>query len=230
MYSTSMANTSKPGLRTKSKQFIRRHFLPRTCLTEQEKYFKDGGNALLYPWVLPRDSICVDIGAYLGDYIKGYLDKNNLGRILAFEPIPQYYTKIIDEFGDNPQVSVFPYALSSESGWIQVIPNGAATTLVPSSNNSLSETSIQIRCELFSILNILIPEGKIDWVKINIEGAEYQLLRYLDLSSSMKRIKTLVVQFHHIDGENLTQMHALLSKTHTMCWGYNYVWERWDVN
>jgi FkbM family methyltransferase len=229
MYITAMASSSKPGLRTKSKKFIRSRFFPRTWLTEQERYFLDGGNTLLYPQQLPSDSVCLDVGGYLGEFIQGYLDRRNLGFIYSFEPIPEYYKIIIDKFGGHPQVAVLPYALFPESGWLDVLPEGAATTLLQKNQVSPIKSTTRIRCESFSILSTLIPEGKVDWVKINIEGGEYELLQYLISSTNIRNIQTLVVQFHPITGVELNEVHSLLSQTHIMIWGYEFVWERWDL-
>lgn len=228
MYTTDMAR-ARPGLRTKLKKFVRSHFFPRYWLTEQELFFKDGGNALLYPYQLPRESVCLDIGGYVGDFIQGYLDRGNLGSIYSFEPIPEYYTVIIDKFGGHDQVVALPYALCPESGWLDVYPEGAATTLLQTNKVSPNEATTRIRCESFTILNALIAEGKVEWAKINIEGGEYELLRYLVSSTNIRNIQTLVVQFHPIAGAELEEVHLILSKTHNMIWGYKFVWERWDL-
>jgi hypothetical protein len=69
----------------------------------------------------------------------------------------------------------------------------------------------------------------LDWVKMNIEGSEYELIRFLESSQILQRIKTLVVQFHDIEGESLESVHTILDRSHVKKWGYEYVWERWDV-
>jgi hypothetical protein len=64
--------------------------------------------------------------------------------------------------------------------------------------------------------------------KINIEGAEYELLNYMNI----KNIKYLQVQFHLIDGYNCESLYEQvvkkLSKTHKLSWRYPFVWESWE--
>jgi hypothetical protein len=49
---------------------------------------------------------------------------------------------------------------------------------------------------------------------MNIEASEYELIRFLESSQILQRIKTLVVQFHDIEGESLESMHTILDRSH----------------
>ena len=107
--------------------------------------------------------------------------------------------------------------------------DGAATTLFETKKTSDPSPIVRIRCEPYLLFENQVSGITLDWVKMNIEGSEYELIRFLESSSILKRVKTLVVQFHEIKGESLESMHIILGRTHVKKWGYEYVWERWDV-
>lgn len=69
-------------------------------------------------------------------------------------------------------------------------------------------------------------------MKVNCEGAEYELLNYIIDSGLVDNIRHLQVQFHLIEGVNVqslyTRLSALLSKTHRLKWIYPFCWESWE--
>jgi len=224
-----MSLDSKPGIRTIVTKFIRSRLLPRKLLSESENFFKSGGNALLFPDDLPPDSFCVDFGGYKGDWVLGCLERQNLSNFWVYEPVPKYFEEIKEIFIATPNVTVHPYALANEGSSVEIQLDGAATTLFGTNETSDSSPIVRIRCEPYLLFENQVSGRTLDWVKMNIEGSEYELIRFLESSQILQRIKTLVVQFHDIEGESLESMHTILARSHVKKWGYEYVWERWDV-
>ena len=73
---------------------------------------------------------------------------------------------------------------------------------------------------------------RIDFIQINIEGGEYDILEWLIESGDIKQIKILQIQFHdrkEIDSKRrMEDIQINLEKTHTLEWAFRpYVWERW---
>jgi len=70
--------------------------------------------------------------------------------------------------------------------------------------------------------------------KINIEGAEYELLDYIIGKELIKHINNIQVQFHYVDGLDCEKMYeelaTKLSKTHSLTWRTAFVWENWKRN
>ena len=68
-------------------------------------------------------------------------------------------------------------------------------------------------------------------VKMNIEGGEYELLKYIISKGLMKNIRELQVQFHLIDGIDSKGRYKRLSDdlslTHKLTWRTPFVWENW---
>ena len=73
----------------------------------------------------------------------------------------------------------------------------------------------------------------VDLAKINIEGAEYDLLDDLLDSGCITVFRNLQVQFHDFVVENAAaRMHAIqqrLAATHELTWQYPFVWENWRL-
>ena len=73
---------------------------------------------------------------------------------------------------------------------------------------------------------------KIDVLKINIEGSEYDLLERIIELNLHTNIKNLQIQFHRIiencDSKRTKIQNALL-QTHKCTWNYNFVWENWQI-
>lgn len=224
-----MSLDAKPGIRTIVTKCIRSRLLPRKLLSESEKFFKSGGNSLLFPSDLPPDSLCVDFGGYKGDWVLGCLDRQNLSDFWVYEPVPEYFEEISEIFRATPKVTIHPYALSSESKTLEIQLDGAATTIFGTNETSDSVPIVRIRCEPYLLFENQVSGRTLDWVKMNIEGSEYELIKFFESSQILQRVKTLVVQFHDIEGESLDSMYLLLDQTHVKKWGYKYVWERWDL-
>lgn len=73
---------------------------------------------------------------------------------------------------------------------------------------------------------------RIDLMKINIEGAEYDLLDHLIQSGIVLRIKNIQVQFHDfvLDAERRMRcIQAGLACTHELTYQYPFVWENWRL-
>jgi hypothetical protein len=71
---------------------------------------------------------------------------------------------------------------------------------------------------------------KIDLMKINIEGGEYELLSRLIETGDIKKISQLQIQFHCVSPNSIVQMNEIkdnLRKTHHSTFEYEFVWENW---
>ena len=69
-------------------------------------------------------------------------------------------------------------------------------------------------------------------MKINIEGAEYDLLVHLIETSYIGRINNIQIQFHDFvkDAEKrMIEIEEKLAKTHKLTYQYPFVWENWKA-
>ena len=71
---------------------------------------------------------------------------------------------------------------------------------------------------------------KIDLIKINIEGGEYDLLDHILEIGFVENIENLQIQFHNFVENSDSRMETIqtkLSQTHKPTYQYKYVWENW---
>lgn len=224
-----MTSNSKPGMRTLVTKFIRRNLVPFESLSESEKFFKRGGNELLIPLGLEAGTTCIDFGGYKGDWVQSCINNGNKSSIIVFEAIPEFAEYISEVTKGNPLIHIIPHALSADEQDVYISIDGAASSFHLNASKDPSEQVLKIHTKPYSLLKELVGSRRIDWMKINIEGAEYELLEYLFQSTLIRQVETLVVQFHEMNSQRLESFHELLSETHRKSWGYEYVWERWDL-
>ena len=69
-------------------------------------------------------------------------------------------------------------------------------------------------------------------MKINIEGAEYELLTRLIEVGLVKNIKNIQIQFHNFSCDSRVHMEEIqrvLGQTHRLTYQYEFVWENWEL-
>lgn len=134
---------------------------------------------------LREGMIVVDVGAHHGFYtILAARRVGMSGRVIAFEPSPTEYRKLMQHLKLNrlsSRVWVFPYALSSEEG--------EATLFVSMGRRNSGLNSLRSLERIQSGGNIIVQTmtldnfakiygiNKIDFVKVDAEGAELEVLK-----------------------------------------------------
>lgn len=124
-----------------------------------------------------EDDIVVDIGASVGDFIWSILDKKPK-HCWAIEPLKDYYRALISNCYGKP-VSFVNAAISNQKT-LQIFWDGMT--------ENPKTLAFQ---ELIS--NFLIE--KIDFMKVDCEGGEYDIFNFENLEILVK-IKKIVIEFH----------------------------------
>ena len=127
--------------------------------------------------VLRPDSNCVDVGCHRGDILRSILLLAPNGRHCAFEPIPALYESLKIAF---PSVQMFNLALSDtegEASFQHVTTNPAYSGLRRRRYERDSEIVEQILIRTAPLDTVLPKDFRMDFLKIDVEGAELQVLR-----------------------------------------------------
>jgi FkbM family methyltransferase len=184
----------------------------------------DGDRTLRLEYDLSADSTVLDVGGYEGQWTSDIVAMYGC-RVHVFEPIPEFAEQIERRFARNPLVTVHPVGLSVRDGTsVATVAGDASSHLRPGDH----PVEIQLRAAESMIEELGLEQ--IDLVKINIEGAEYDLLDHLVAVGLMSRIRDLQVQFHTFVPNAVERMHAVrksLDATHHPTYQYDFLWENW---
>ena len=148
---------------------------------------------------LGRGSGCVDVGCHRGDILELMLRAAPTGYFYAFEPLPNFFAGLKKDF-NQANIEIHEIALSDSDGEAQfnhVVSNPGYSGFLPRRYDRPQETEAKITVKMRRLDDIVDPRHRIDLVKIDVEGAELQVLR--GATGLLKRDQPVVV-FEHGKG------------------------------
>lgn len=165
-------------------------FLLRTCLKARgyNNYasFEMSGEKHFLERVLPsiQPEFCVDVGANIGEYASKLLALESVTRVYAFEPLPTPFRRLMDlqQKSSGRLVAVnLGVGESCETRTIHYDPAATALASLCSENQSISFISNWASAEIgvTTLDHHFCQSGfgeKIDFIKIDTEGFEYEVL------------------------------------------------------
>jgi FkbM family methyltransferase len=190
-----------------------------------EQWFADRGDQTLrLDYDLNENSLVCDLGGYEGQWSSDIFARYCC-TIHIFEPVQAFATQIERRFSGNRKIHVHRIGLGNCTGKLSL-----AVCKDRSSVFRDSATSEEIQLVRAADFLQQISIGKIDLLKINIEGGEYELLEHLIESGLVENIRDIQVQFHDIIPEaerRMNQIQQALARTHALTYQYRFVWENW---
>jgi FkbM family methyltransferase len=130
---------------------------------------------------LAPEAVCVDVGCHKGLYLDPMRRQATRGLFFAFEPIPYLYDLLSAKYRNDSRVKLFNMALSAASGSAELFIN--ATDMGLSGLNKREGRSGIDRDRLRKVvvpvgtLDEVLGDRHIDFIKIDVEGAEFDVLR-----------------------------------------------------
>lgn len=128
--------------------------------------------------VIQSDSNCIDVGCHKGEILDEILKYSPNAIHFGFEPIPSLYSELKKRY--SGKATILAYALSSEEGnsTFQFVKNAPAYSGIKRRNYNVENPDIEeIQVKLNTLDNV-IPKGlKIDFIKIDVEGGEFGVLK-----------------------------------------------------
>ncbi len=160
-------------------------------------------------------NILIDCGAHLGQTIDCFklsnAYKNNKWEIYSFEAIKDL-SKIISK--KHPDINVTNKAVWIKDGTINFFQtkikknyiknenllHGQGSSLIVEKTSGDLDKENPINIECFDLANWIKTNFSSDdniWLKIDIEGAEYEVLKHLIDTNIISYIKKLFIEFHY---------------------------------
>jgi FkbM family methyltransferase len=187
------------------------------------------GDWLRYEYNLNENSIVIDLGCYVGEFTKIMEDKFNC-YIYSFEPIKLFHDVCVDKFKNNTKIKVYKAGLSNENKKVDFTIGGEASSMFSDENKP------EIDVDLIKIDDFLEQEKiqKVNVLKMNIEGGEYDLLEYMIKNQLTEKFENIQVQFHENVFEGWEEKYNFiinnLTKTHHLTYKFEFKFENWEIN
>ncbi|WP_392532209.1 FkbM family methyltransferase [Nostoc sp. C117] len=148
---------------------------------------------LLLHNILRTDSNCVDIGANQGEFLTLFSQLCPSGEHYAFEPLPKLAQGLVENFS---HVKVFNCALSNRAGrtTFYCVPGYEAWSGLQKQHYPAKVNPVEIEVEIKRFDDVIEDKIQVDFIKIDVEGAEFEVLQGAELT--IKRCKPTIL-FEH---------------------------------
>jgi FkbM family methyltransferase len=192
------------------------------------RFLKDGGEPIgirgTQKVSVPPGGVVIVLGGYLGESARGYLGRFPAARLIVFEPIPEFYSALRnDPYLIGAEIS--PSAAWVDSKGLELSLEKDATGMFASGPSKFVNT-----VDFAKFLDSLNSQPAL--LEINIEGAEFELMKHF-LTNSTNLPRTILVQFHKVSPNSTHQreeVQELLRSRYLQTYSYDWVWERWDLS
>jgi FkbM family methyltransferase len=176
-------------------------FLVRTWVYDDEATVFLEGEEDIFPLInLNRDSIVIDVGAYIGTYSIRFCKVAYKGKIVSIEPLYDNYLMLIYNVKLNNCKNLYPVNMGiwSEEGIKSIFydsygMSGATLNINLIDKQSNFHKSITKVTTLDKLINSF-GLTKIDFIKIDVEGSEYEVL--IGANKALDITKNILIETH----------------------------------
>ena len=200
--------------------------LPARIKALKDWYYANEKIDLRLHYSLTEESVVFDLGGYEGQWAQDIWDRFRC-TIHVFEPVSIYAQQIQRRFSGNSKIHVYEFGLAGKDSLETIYVD-------EESSSAFGKKGTRQEMKLTDVSEFVAAQQltKIDLLKINIEGGEYELLEKIIDSKLISNVQNIQVQFHDFIDGAITKRAAIqqnLKKTHTMTYCYPFVWENWQL-
>ena len=192
-------------------------------------WFRDRGDQTMrLDYDLNEESIVFDLGGFEGQWASDIAAKYAC-TIHIFEPVPDFAQRAFAAVLAAIAASLFTKRASPPK------PGAAEISFAGDCSSVYKAAGKTCPIEMIAAADFLLQHGisRIDLMKINIEGGEYDLLEHLIATGWVSSIRDIQVQFHDFVPNAAARMKSIqdsLALTHSLTYQYPFVWENWRRN
>jgi len=183
-----------------------------------ERWQREDLEHLRYEYDLNRDDVVFDVGAYRGEFATEIRRRYGC-QLVVIEP-----TDAVFQLKAVTGVRIVNRAAAAFDG-VEHFGGQYYYT------SSFEEPTHTYRC--VDINRLLSEYERVALLKMNIEGAEYDLLQHIIAAGRHRVIDNLQVQFHEIEGLPFERWYeelaTQLKESHELTFRYAYCWENWRL-
>lgn len=153
--------------------------------------------------VLDRRSSAIDVGCHKGEMLDTMLRLAPEGTHFAFEPLPDLFAALVLKYVDVANVRLHKVALSEspgEAAFQHVVTNSGYSGLRRRRYDRPNEKVVTIKVRVEKLDDVLPADAAIRFMKIDVEGAELQVLR--GGIEMLRRSRPFIVFEHGLGGSD----------------------------
>jgi len=166
--------------------------------------------------------LIIDCGANIGMAVLYFKRLFPDSKIIAFEANP-YAFKLLDktiQFNKINKVELHHVALYDKETEVSFFIGDNIGTLVGSIRKERGGSSeLQIQAQKLS--DYLKDIGSVDLIKMDVEGAEINIVHDLIESSCINKVKEYIIEYHHNMNEDKSRLSSFLQKFELSGFNYN---------
>jgi len=144
-----------------------------------------------------NDDVIIDVGAHIGLFALFASQFCKNGKIFCYEPIKENYKILIENIEMNQIQNIFPnnLAVTKETSKVKIFLNDDQ-----SGHSMFTQNKNFVEVDSKSLSDIFIDNGikECDFLKLDCEGAEYEIVESLSADLFTKINKT-VIEYHMVD-------------------------------
>jgi FkbM family methyltransferase len=156
----------------------------------------------LYPQIIKKNWTCLDIGAFEGVHSKVMAQIASEGKVFAFEPTPDNFNRLYSNVMGITNIIPIKMAVSNHIGETNLYfgkHNGCTEYNIRGKDLDENPTAIYCITQVTSIDKYFDLNEKIDFIKIDVEGAENLVLEGMR-ETLIKYRPIMIVEFHNDEG------------------------------
>ncbi|MEZ6033023.1 MAG: FkbM family methyltransferase [Planctomycetaceae bacterium] len=210
----------------KLRRSLQKKYFPTDRDRAMRRWRSDHGDETLrLNYSLNSASVVMDLGGYRGDWAQNIHERYGC-TVHVFEPVQSFADGIVRRFDGNEAIHVHRCGLGSTTRDERIGLSADASSMFHCEG---AQETIRIVDAAAWFAEYNVP--RVDLMKINIEGGEYELLERMLDAGLASRVENIQVQFHNLAVDSETRMNNILQRlqaSHQPTYQYHFVWENWQ--
>lgn len=173
-----------------------------------------------------RNPRILDCGSNIGMSVLYFKHLYPDARIVGFEPDPEILPYLTENLSTNQidAVEIVDAALSGRNGSMAFNSDGKYGSYLSDEAPTNGESE-WTRHQVSTVRLRDYLTDRVDFLKMNIEGAEWEVLT--DTGEDLRKVREMVIEYHHLPGRPRT-LHKILELLHSQ--GFEYLLNDFDAD